>query len=302
MHKPHFAVLLAAYNGMEYIDQQVKSILAQANVQVTLFISVDLSTDGTEQWCRALAQREGCVQMLPYGERFGGAAKNFFRLMKEVDFTPFDYIALSDQDDIWYDDKLAHAACVLIRDKADAYSSNVIAFWPNGQQRLIQKAQAQKKWDFLFEAAGPGCTYVLTKSLMQAIQSNLYAHWNAVQKVGLHDWYCYAFSRAQGYSWIVDARPGLLYRQHAANQVGVNRGLKAYQMRWKKIMEGWWLKQASLIATLVGLGNMPFVQKNLQGNRTGLLRLAFHAHQCRRKRREQVFFSLICLVLAISAA
>jgi rhamnosyltransferase len=53
---PRVAVLLAAYNGMQYIAEQMDSILAQIGVDVTVFISVDRSTDGTEKWVEALAQ------------------------------------------------------------------------------------------------------------------------------------------------------------------------------------------------------------------------------------------------------
>ncbi len=35
---PRVAVLLAAYNGMEWIEEQLDSILNQINVSVTVFI------------------------------------------------------------------------------------------------------------------------------------------------------------------------------------------------------------------------------------------------------------------------
>lgn len=44
---PKVAVLLAAYNGMAWIEAQLDSILKQANVCVSVFISVDTSSDGT---------------------------------------------------------------------------------------------------------------------------------------------------------------------------------------------------------------------------------------------------------------
>jgi glycosyltransferase involved in cell wall biosynthesis len=41
------AVLLAAYNGEHYIIEQMESILAQDSVKVTIFMSVDQSSDST---------------------------------------------------------------------------------------------------------------------------------------------------------------------------------------------------------------------------------------------------------------
>jgi len=75
---PRMAVLLAAYNGMAWLQQQVQSILAQQGVQVALFISVDASTDGTRAWVQALSQAEPAVTLLPDAGRLGSAGANFF--------------------------------------------------------------------------------------------------------------------------------------------------------------------------------------------------------------------------------
>jgi rhamnosyltransferase len=40
--RPKVGVLLAAYNGMQWIEQQLKSIIDQEGVDVTIFVSVDL--------------------------------------------------------------------------------------------------------------------------------------------------------------------------------------------------------------------------------------------------------------------
>lgn len=48
---PRVAVLLAAYNGMQWIEEQVDSILNQQGVAVTLFLV----------WiCRLMVQTGGC--------------------------------------------------------------------------------------------------------------------------------------------------------------------------------------------------------------------------------------------------
>lgn len=297
---PRIAILFAAYNGMEWIEVQLNSILEQKNVNVKIFISVDPSTDGTLAWCQAMAQRHACVEVLPFGERFGGAAPNFFSMFREVDFSDFDYVGLADQDDIWLPDKLFRAHQVLLKTDADAYSSNVTAFWADGRQMLIKKSQKQVKWDFLFEAAGPGCTYVIRKQLACAIQSLIRRRWSDVCQVGLHDWFVYAYARANGYQWVIDDQPGLLYRQHEKNQVGVNIGWRASLHRARKILGGWGLAQSALIAELVGLERQPFVQKWSSGSRSGLLSLSLQAWQCRRRVRDKMLFALSCTALLLS--
>jgi rhamnosyltransferase len=196
---PKIAVLLAAYNGMQWIEEQLDSVLNQVGVAITVFISIDPSNDGTEAWCAAYADVHPNVIVLPQTGRFGGAAPNFFRLIRDVDVGNYDFIAFSDQDDIWLQDKLQRAIAAIDAKEVDAYSSNVLAFWPNGKTHLLDKAQPQVEWDFLFEAAGPGCTYVLSNRLASPLKAAVLESWEPLQAVTLHDWYCYAFARSHGF-------------------------------------------------------------------------------------------------------
>lgn len=84
---------LAACNGIEYIADQIKSILLQRNVDLRVFISVNLSTDCTEAFLADWALSEPRLTLLPFGQSFGGAAPNFYRLLREVDLSYFNYLS-----------------------------------------------------------------------------------------------------------------------------------------------------------------------------------------------------------------
>ena len=297
--KPRFVVCLAAFNGVQWLSEQVNSILTQSNVDVEIYISVDRSSDGTEELVSDILSQDSRVKALEFNRHFGGAALNFFQLMKEVDFDSFDYIAFSDQDDIWLPAKLERAHEVIQTKRAEAYSCNVIAFWPDGHRFLVNKSQPQKKWDFLFEAAGPGCTYVLTRKCAKKIQGLIKSSWEKVQLVGLHDWFFYACARSFNYTWVIDDFYGMFYRQHEKNQVGVNVGLRAFSYRLLKIFSGWGISQSKLISNLVSLSSNPFVLSWTSGSRIGMLKLAFYARQCRRRFKDQVLFFISCLLLTI---
>lgn len=73
MYVLHFAVCLAAHNGRYYIAEQIDSILQQVVVSIEMFISVDKSTDGTEDCLAKWALAEPRLILLPFGRRFGGA-------------------------------------------------------------------------------------------------------------------------------------------------------------------------------------------------------------------------------------
>ncbi|WP_065257151.1 glycosyltransferase [Pseudomonas bananamidigenes] len=296
---PKVAVLLAAFNGMQWIEEQLDSILRQSGVHLSVYISVDPSTDGTEAWCLAFAARHQGVHVLPGAGAFGGAARNFFRLIRDVSLEEYDYIAFSDQDDIWYQDKLERAIGEIQARGVDAYSSNVVAFWPDGRTQLLDKAQPQTSWDFLFEAAGPGCTYVFTRELMHPLKTAMLGSWSDLQNVSLHDWYFYSFARSRGFRWFIDARPSMDYRQHESNQVGANAGIGSLIMRYKTIHDGWWFSQVRQIVRLVGLEHHSFVEPWLPLGRPQLIKLSFSARDCRRRTRDKLFFFCICWATAL---
>ena len=296
---PKVAVLLAAYNGMQWIEEQLTSILGQSAVDVTVHISIDPSTDGTEAWCAAYAAQHSSVVVLPDAGSFGGASRNFFRLIRDVDFDGYDFIAFSDQDDVWHADKLKRATQTLGTGEYAAYSSNVTAFWPDDRTQLLDKAQPQVTWDFLFEAAGPGCTYVFDKSLAEPLKASMLNNWQQMQEVSLHDWYCYAYARSHGFKWFIDPKSSMQYRQHERNQVGANTGISPLISRYKTIHDGWWFSQVRLITCLVGQGNDPFVQGWLSLGRRQLLKLSLSAWKCRRRVRDKVFFFCICCATAV---
>ncbi|MFJ2365658.1 glycosyltransferase [Pseudomonas sp. NPDC087697] len=292
------AVLLAAYNGVKWLPEQIESILQQKDVDVTIFVSVDFSTDATELWVSELASSNPRIKALPHGERFGGAGRNFYRLIRDVDFSEFDYIALADQDDIWLTDKLIAAHQEILGSGASGYSSNVTAFWPDGRKVLLNKAQQQRKYDFYFEAAGPGCSYVLKVPDALEFKRFVIANWSLVCEVSLHDWLVYAWFRSSGLSWYIDPVSHMLYRQHSSNQFGANTGIKALMARLSLLRSGWYRGEVSKISSLLA--------DKTQGLPTSLLKqgkipssfLIRNWASLRRRFRDRVFL-LVLVVLGI---
>jgi rhamnosyltransferase len=293
------AVLLAAFNGIQWLKEQIDSILSQEGVAVDLYINVDQSSDGTEDFIDQLSKSEPRIHILPHGQHYGGAAPNFYHLIKNIDFSQYDFVALADQDDIWLQKKLFTAIANIQKFNADAYSSNITAFWQNGKKLLINKAQKQVEWDFLFEAAGPGCTYVFTQNFLLDLQRFILINWTTINHIYFHDWLIYAYARANNYCWFIDSYSSLLYRQHTNNQVGANVGLSPFLIRAKKVLNGWGLNQSLLIANAVGLGNSPFVLNWSKGSRLGYISLCSHFWQCRRRLKDKFLFFLGCIGLAL---
>lgn len=296
---PKVAVLLAAYNGMEWIEEQLNSILNQQGVSVTIFASVDFSNDGTDKWLSEFSSKHKNFVLLPYGERFGGAGPNFFRLVRDVEFSEFDAVSFADQDDIWHPWKLERALTLMSNTKSEAYSSNVTAFWISGKSSLIKKDYPQVEYDYLFESAGPGCTFVLSVNLMTSIKALLQEKKSLVNKLWLHDWFFYAFARSRGYKWIIDSQPTMLYRQHSTNSVGANFGFSSFVQRASILLKGDGIKRALEQAIVLDLQDLPPIRRLISNTFLDFLILSLKSGSLRRNFRDKVFVFFFFMIASI---
>ncbi len=196
MRDENLFVLLAAYNGELYIEQQIITILKQSYKPSKILINVDESTDKTLSIINQYAKKNKQIEILNSKKRFGSSAKNFIDLLINVDLTDAHYICLADQDDIWNEDKLEKAIQKL-KQGYDGYSSNVEAFWEDGRKKVLFKEQPQQQYDHLFESAGPGCTFVFKKKFAFVLQDFLKKNQHNYVNEAYHDWLIYAFADKQ---------------------------------------------------------------------------------------------------------
>ncbi|MGL5486993.1 MAG: glycosyltransferase [Shewanella sp.] len=291
-------VLLAAYNGEKYIQEQIETILCQLDVHVTIYISLDKSSDNSLSILTKLAAANNNVILLEYGGEFGTAGKNFFHLIKSINVDAYDYIAFADQDDIWESTKIREAIKLLSDSCSDGYSSNVTAFWENGCEKLINKSSPQVEYDYLFEAPGPGCTFVFKKDLYKKIQNLVIKKYNSISKLWLHDWFCYSVARYNGYNWVIDSRPLMRYRQHASNEVGANSGIMSILKRINVMCNGRGLNYVVQQADFIGQQDCLPISYLCQG-RVGLLKLALISFKLRRKYLDKFLCFILFLILVI---
>ena len=111
---PRVLVLLAAYNGVAWIAEQIDSILSQQFVEVVLRVSDDCSKDGTYDIVHGFAERHTNVFVSSREVPSGGAGAHFRSMFQALDLAGCDYVALSDQDDVWEPDHLAEHLLVAV--------------------------------------------------------------------------------------------------------------------------------------------------------------------------------------------
>lgn len=99
---PTVCVLLSAYNGADYIKEQIESILSQRGVCIQLIVRDDGSTDNTRDIVNSYANSHYNVKLC-FGQNLG-FANSFMDLLYNA--PDADYYAFSDQDDVWLENKL----------------------------------------------------------------------------------------------------------------------------------------------------------------------------------------------------
>jgi rhamnosyltransferase len=297
---------MATFNGRRWIEPQVDSILGQEDVDVTLTVSDDGSDDGTCEYLEARAMSDPRVAVLPSRGGRPGVTANFLYLFTRHPITQDCYVAFSDQDDIWRGDKLRRQVAILQCAGVDAVSSNVVSFDESGHRRVVVKSAPQTRWDYIFEAAGPGSTYVFTPS----IHSRLVKELSGLDTAGVavHDWFLYALVRALDGRWLIDDEPVVSYRQHESNVQGEHHGISAFRARFAGLNSGFYRRQFLLIAETCRKVGGPFHDAIWDEDLSRLIeelrcpsiasrfRIARRFREMRRDRLEGIELAAACLL------
>ena len=96
------SVVLCTYNGEKYIREQLESIVSQTYPIHELLIQDDCSTDATPLIIEEYKEKYPFIRFYRNKNNLG-FNRNFWKAFEKV---TGDYIAISDQDDIWVDTKI----------------------------------------------------------------------------------------------------------------------------------------------------------------------------------------------------
>lgn len=296
---PHVAVALASRNGASYIREQILSILWQDGCRPVVYVRDDGSTDGTLAVVAHLQhQFPDRVKLIEdHHGPSGSAAQNFFLALIALREEPLEYVALSDQDDIWEAGKLSRAIREMQRQEADGYSSNLVAFSTSGEDpKLIRKDRRAVAYDHLFQTASAGCTYVMSRRLFASLANNLATKQDHPDVA--HDILIYAVARSHGFKWVLDRAAHILYRQHSQNLVGSRVGLAGLAVRWKLARSGWYRSQTRMLEPYLSgrPDELRVLQAITRSNVSDRLWLAANARKFRRRRREALVFAFLQFV------
>jgi glycosyltransferase involved in cell wall biosynthesis len=119
--KPPISVVLCTYNGAKYIEAQLASILAQTYAVAEIIVVDDVSSDDTMAVVERAAARDSRISLSQNTFNIGFTS-NFESALQ---MAKHDYIAISDQDDIWHHQKIEKMMAAFTTDAAAIYCDSV---------------------------------------------------------------------------------------------------------------------------------------------------------------------------------
>lgn len=219
---PRISVALCTYNGAAFLTEQLDSLHAQSRLPDELVVCDDGSTDATLRILDNFAAQAAFPVHIHLNPTTLGVCGNF---VKAISLCSGDFIALSDQDDIWQPNKLLHALNMIqqaANPPTTLYCSRLQ--YVNANLEPIEMSPIPHAVGFsnaVVENVATGCTVVFGTEIRRLMLLGI------PSKMMMHDWWAYLLASAFG-QVIYDTAPTVLYRQHESNVVG-------WEPRWIKI-------------------------------------------------------------------
>lgn len=207
-------VVMSAYNGERFIAEQIESILKQKNVEITLLIRDDGSTDGTPDIIRGYAQKNRNIVFIP-GNNVGFRASFFNTLVDEKNV--YDYYAFSDQDDYWEPEKLDRAIKMIERvDKENVLYTSALRVVDENLNPMYTNQYKKLRISFgsaLSRQRLAGCTMVFDRSLKKLCEK--FRIRQEMKDAISHDAAVYYICLLTGGTVLFDENSHILYRRHS---------------------------------------------------------------------------------------
>ena len=231
------SIAMTTYNGAQFVEAQLRSILEQTRQPDEIIICDDGSRDDTVNIIRHVMETSGTDRIrLVENEENLGYIRNFY---KAISLTKGDYIFLADQDDIWHREKLEKSLAIMERTGAAAICTRSRLIDRDGQEmdenafivsvllaRLKEELGPVRFFDLVIENVAQGCTYCFTKEVRAK-----YLALNSRQLIHDHQIMFIASLVGKVYAC---AEPMIDYRIHGSNSAGLQENDKNIKVIWKK--------------------------------------------------------------------
>lgn len=219
MTYPVISVAMATYNGQKYIKEQLDSIISQSYPVSEIIIVDDCSSDSTYSLLCEYSEVNSKIKIIQ-NEFNLGVVKTFEKALMSC---RGDFIAVSDQDDVWLPNKieelvaqiednyLLYSDAVVVDDNLNVINSSNLSFFE-------QLSSFEQLEDYFFANNVTGCTMLVSTELIRLVCP--FPNFKAMY----HDQYLAIMAKCFGKIRKVQ-QALMLYRQHSSNaSASFNRG------------------------------------------------------------------------------
>lgn len=217
-------ILMATYNGENYVENQIRSIMNQTYKNWILYISDDGSNDATKDIINRYSLLDQRIKVVPF-KKCGGPKENFLYLLT---FSKNKFVMFADQDDEWLPTKIENAYNII---KKFSTSNNPILVYSD----LIVTDKELNTIDnsyFHYQSIKPNTNFknLLTQNcitgctmMFNDVLRKLTLKIKNVDNIIMHDWWMALIASAFG-QIIISEKSLIKYRQHDFNSVGAKKG------------------------------------------------------------------------------
>lgn len=218
------SVALAYYNGGQYIEEQVISILSQLGDEDELIISVDdAEEDGSAPILHHLKRQDRRVRVIQGPGK--GVVRNFENAIRHC---RGDIIFLSDQDDVWLPGKAQRVTAVFLRPEVMAvlHDARIVDAQgnPEGDETLFaMRKSGTGLMKNLVRNSYIGCCMAFRRELVPVILP-------IPERMYMHDYWIGTAAELCGEVALI-REPLLAYRRHGGNVTELTHGSIGFMIR-----------------------------------------------------------------------
>lgn len=217
-------IALATFNGAEYLEEFLGSLVCQSYRNWTIVARDDGSRDGTVSILEKWNTLHGKAALVDGGTANLGVIRNFSEVLAN---TSAPYVMLADQDDVWYREKIGQSLAAIRKIEAlEGEGCPALVFTDlhitdqslsvthpsfirmQGLEKLCNPHFRQ----LLTQNVAPGCTMIVNRALLEIALP-------IPSEAAMHDWWLIQVASLFGSIGFID-EPTIAYRQHGNNQVG----------------------------------------------------------------------------------
>lgn len=212
-------VLMSTYNGEKYLKEQIDSIFKQrCSHDINLLIRDDGSTDNTKSVINSMIKEYGDRISLISGTNIGCNA-SYFELIKCC--PDADFYALSDQDDVWLEDKVdTGVSFIMGSSKPALYASR--SYVVDDDLKIIGKTRKRKRklsfYNTIIQNICPGHSMIMNRELIELLRIEL-----DYSKIYVYDSWITNVANIKGEIFF-DNSCHTYYRQHREQVLGYGKG------------------------------------------------------------------------------